>query len=137
MWPFKKKPAEPAPAASRYKESPINLFFEDLILDILGQLPAERSSATQAMNLQKVFSTQATEWKAVVRETLHLSETFEIAVLDLWIRNREHYEETAEGYRAFAQDFADKYMADDSKVDVWPDGALAAAKERIQKFKNA
>jgi hypothetical protein len=89
------------------------------------------------MNLQKVFSTQATQWKAVIRETLHLSETCEIAVLDLWIRNRDHYEETPEGYRAFAQDFAGEYMADDGKVDVWRDGALAAAKERIQKSKNA
>lgn len=137
MWPFKKKPAPPVPTVSRYKQSPINIFFEDLILDVLGQLSAERSSAAQEMNLQKVFSTRASEWKAVIRETLHLSETFDIAVLDLWIRNREHYNESSEGYRAFAQDFADKYMADGSKVDVWPDGALAAAKARIHQFKNA
>lgn len=138
MWPFNKKPASSVSTASRYKENPIYLFFEDMILDVLGQLPAERSAATQAMNLQKVFSTQATEWKAVIRETLHLSDTFEIAVLDLWIRNRENYDQTSEGYRAFAQDFADKYMAEDSKVDVWPEGSLDAAKARIAAFqKNA
>ena len=137
MWPFKRKPAQAVLDQPRYKENPIYLFFEELILDVLGRVSAERSASIQEMNLQKIFSTQASEWKAVIRETLHLSETFEIAVLDLWIRNREHYEETAEGYHAFAQDFADKYMVDDSKVDVWPDGALAVAKERIQKFKNA
>jgi hypothetical protein len=135
MWPFRKKPTASAPVTSRYKDNPINIFFEDLILDVLGQLPAERSSVVQALNLQKVFSTQESEWKAVIRETLHLSETFDIAVLDLWIRNREHYAETAEGYRAFAQNFADMYMVDDSRVDVWPDGALSAAKDRIRKFK--
>lgn len=88
------------------------------------------------MNLKKVFSSRATEWKAVIREALHVSEIFEIAVLDLCSRNREHYNETG-GYRAFSQDFADKYMADGSQVDVWPDGARAAAKERIHQFKKA
>jgi len=138
MWPFKKKKPSEAVDPSRYQANPINLFFEDLIIDILEKLPAERSSAIQAMNLQKVFSTQASHWKSAVRETLHLSDTFDVAVWDLWVRNCSHYEDSAAGYRHFAQNFADMYMADDSKVDVWAEGALDAAKVRVAAFrKNA
>ena len=137
MWPFKKKPAVSVLELPRYKEKPINLLFEDFIMQVIGHMPPGREEVVQGMNLQKVFSTKASEWREVIRETLGLSETIEIAIMDLWIRNQSCYFDTAEGYRAFAQDFADKYLADDSKVDVWPDGALAAAKERISQFKKA
>lgn len=135
MWPFKKKQSPPAIDPARYQANPINLFFEDLILDILGRLPAKRSADLEKMNLQKVFATEATGWKEAVRETLHLSDTFDVAVWDLWIRNRSHFAQSADGDRHFAQNFADMYMADDSKVDVWPEGALDAAKARIESFK--
>ena len=38
---------------------------------------------------------------------------------------------------AFAQDFTDHYMADDTKVDVWPGGALDAARARIKDAEQA
>ncbi|CAN5672665.1 hypothetical protein BH11VER1_BH11VER1_32040 [soil metagenome] len=135
MWPFKKKNTPPAIDSARYQSNPINLFFEDLILDILGRLPTERSTVIEKMNLQKVFSTEAVGWRDVIRETLRLSDTFDVAVRDLWIRNRSHYAQSVDGDRHFAQNFADMYMADDSKVDMWPEGALDAAKARIESFR--
>jgi hypothetical protein len=138
MWPFKKKPVRSVLDLPRYKEKPINLLFEDFIMKVIDRIPPGREEVVQRMNLQKVFSTKSSEWRDVIRETLGLSTTVEIAILDLWIRNQSCYDATPEGYRAFAQDFADHYLAEDSKVDVWPEGSLEAAKARIERFtKNA
>ena len=136
MWTFKKTQSPPPIDPRRYQTNPINLFFEDLILDIVERLPADRSSKIDAMNLHKVFSTKSNAWRDVIRETLHLSGTFDYAVWDLWVRNRGQYPKNADGDRSFAQNFADMYMADDSKIDVWPEGALEAAKSRINKFRD-
>jgi hypothetical protein len=140
MWPFSKKPM-PATISEhpRYANQPINLLFEAFVLDVIGQLPAAKRQTLQAMNLQKVFSTQASEWRAVLRETLHLSDTIGVAILDLWYRNREALRKQGQEYPpvAFSQDFTDNYFADDSKVDVWPDGALDAAKKRIVDYQAA
>jgi hypothetical protein len=118
----------------RYKENPVYLFFESYIQDVVGQLPPEKSDIIQGMNLQKVFRTEAGEWRAVVREALHLSDSIDIAILDLWYRNRTHFKTESGNYDAvwFSQVFADEYMKDGSRVDVWPTGALEEAKARIQ-----
>ena len=140
MWPFSKKP-KPATISEhpRYAKRPLNLLFEAFVLDVIGHLPDAKRQTLQAMNLQKVFNTRASEWRAVLRETLHLSETIEIAMLDLWYRNRETLREQGQEYDpiAFSQDFTDNYFADDTKVDVWPDGALDAAKQRIADYRAA
>lgn len=117
----------------RYGENPIYLFFEDYILDVMGELPPEKSEKYQEMNLQSVFNAESSEWKEVIQETLNLSDTIEIAILDLWYRNREIGRKEGMEYepRQFAIDFTDHYMKDDSKVDVWEDDALQLAKERI------
>ena len=69
----------------------------------------------------------------MLRETLCLSETFNIAVLDLWIKNSRAA--SAEGImyepRTFAQDFVDHYFANDSQVDVWTDESLVNARHRV------
>ena len=43
----------------RYKENPLFLFFEDLILDVMGCLPAGDHAKIQAMDLQRIFKTTA------------------------------------------------------------------------------
>ncbi len=140
MWPFCKKP-KPVTLSEhpRYAKQPINLLFEAFVLDVIGHLPDAKRQTLQAMNLQKVFSTQASEWRGVLRETLHLSDTIEVAILDLWYRNRDVLRKQGQEYDpvAFSQDFADHYFADDSKVDMWPDGALDAAKKRIADYRAA
>ena len=117
----------------RYKQNPIYLLFESFVLDTIGYLPRERSIGIQSMNLQKVFKTTAVEWHAVLRETLHMSETIDIAILDLWYRNQDIAGAKGITYspEQFAVNFTDEYMKEGSQVDVWPPGALEAAKRRI------
>ncbi|WP_411825387.1 hypothetical protein [Luteolibacter sp. AS25] len=121
----------------RYKENPIYLFFESYIQDVIGYLPEEKSDGIQELNLDKVFDTKAKDWRGSIRETLHLSETIDIAILDLWYRNREHFKDDAGKPDPvwFSEIFTDKYIEDDSKVDVWGEGALEAAKARILEAK--
>ncbi len=116
----------------RYKENPVYLFFESYILDTIGKLSPERYAEIQSLDLKSVFKTKSTDWKEVVVEVLHLSDTINIAIKDLWFRNRECYDDDKYGFQAFAQDFTDHYMTDDSKVDIWTDGALESAKARIR-----
>ncbi|MDH5694972.1 MAG: hypothetical protein OEZ47_17880 [Gammaproteobacteria bacterium] len=118
----------------RYGPNPIYLFFESYIQDVIGYLPKEKSESIQKMNIQKVFNTQSSEWREVIKETLHLSETINIAILDLWYRNREQFKTESGEYDPiwFSQIFTDEYMKEGSQVDVWPEGALEAAKQRIK-----
>ena len=140
MWPFSRKP-KPTTILEhpRYAKEPINLLFEALILDVIGHLPDAKRQALQAMNLQKVFNTRASEWRAVLRETLHLSDTIDVAILDLWYRNRDVARQQGQEYDpvSFSQDFADHYLVDDSKVDVWPGDALEVARKRIAEYRAA
>jgi hypothetical protein len=139
MWPFKKKAPEPARPDSgilahpRYGKDPMALFFEGYVLGVLGYLPPDRDKAFQTMELGHRLKTKATEWREVVKESLHLSETIDIAILDLWFRNSAISEKQGHLYdpQSFAQDFVDQYNAPDSRVDIWPEGALEAAKQRI------
>lgn len=121
----------------RYKENPIYLIFECYIEDTIGHLPEEKSQTLKEMNLQKVFKTNATDWKAVIRETLHLSDTIDIAIQDLWYQYREYFRDDNGQLNSywFSQAFTDEYMENGSNVDVWSPGALAAAKERIRRAK--
>lgn len=55
----------------------------------------------------------------------------------IWYLNRDHFIDD-EGQPAtflFSQVFVDDYMEDESPIDVWPPGALDAAKERIRRAK--
>lgn len=132
---------KPASAAdqSRYRRNPIYVFFENYILDVIGQLPAEKSKAIQGMNLQKVFKTQASEWHQVMHETLNLSSTIDIAILDLWYRNKAALAAKGTEYapQQFARDFTDEYLKPGSQVDMWQPGALDAAKQRITTYRAA
>jgi hypothetical protein len=118
----------------RYKQNPVYILFESYILDVIGHLPEDRSRKLQSMNLQKVFKTKASEWRSVLRETLALSSTIDVAILDLWYRNQDLAKAQAVEYTPehFAVSFTDEYIKDGSQVDVWPSGALEAAKARIE-----
>jgi len=118
----------------RYKENPIYLFFESYIQDVIGHLPEAKAKGIQEMNLQKVFNTKGEDWREVIRETLHLSDTIDVAIKDLWYKNRKHFKGVDGRIDPiwFSQVFTDKYMAEETKVDVWGPGELDAAKERIR-----
>lgn len=119
----------------RYRASPVDFFFEQYILDVLGELPVARSREIQAMNLQQIFKTRSNDWHHSVREVLHLSDTIDIAILDLWYRNQDiaRAQKTKYAPQQFAMDFVDEYMKEGSRVDVWAPGALDAAKARISR----
>ncbi len=140
MWPFPKKPPsqQVEDLANRYKHSPIDLFFEAFILDVIGVLPSDRESKLEKINLHIALKTQATGWRGAVRESLHLSDTIDVAILDLWYRNREIGEKADVVYEPeqFARDFADKYFAEGSLVDLWPGDSLQQAKWRIAKYQS-
>lgn len=135
MWPFKRSKGKQVveDLSERYRRSPINIFFEALILDVLGKLPREREAAIESMKLQQVLGTTAVTWREAVRETLSLSNTIDIAILDLWYVNSEAARKSGVDYEPehFARDFADKYFEEGSRVDVWPGDALQQAKFRI------
>ena len=119
----------------RYTNKAMLLLFEALVLDTLGCLPADDRAAIEQMPLQRMFGTTASEWRTVVAETLHLSPTFEVAVLDLWYRNSDEAQQKGVSYepRSFAREFVDHYLEPGSRVDVWTDDALASAQERIRR----
>ncbi len=120
---------------SRYRENPIYLFLELYVVSVLGRLPEEESDWVDSLNLSDVFETEATEWRDVVQEVLDLSDTMEVAIWHRWIRNGKDYYDNHDGYAAFAQDFTDDYMDDDSTVDVWTKASYARAVSEIEAFK--
>jgi hypothetical protein len=147
MWPFRKKPRQPPITEAqsaflshpRYGKNPIALFFEAYILSVIRYLPEEWDKQIQAMDIGSRLQTKATAWREVVKEALHLSETIDVSILDLWYRNRAILEQRGYTYepKEFARDFVDQYNTKNSRVDVWPAGALEAARARIKAHEEA
>lgn len=133
---FSKKKKTDGPN-DRYKDSPILILFENYILDTIGQLPADKKNVMNDLGLDKVFNTTTKDWKQIVRQVLNLSDTIDIAILDLWYRNREIAKGQGIDYEPthYAMDFADNYLKDDSKIDVWDGDSLEVARQRIEKIK--
>ena len=112
----------------------INVFFKAFILDTLKELPAEKSSMIEEMNLDKVFSTDFGNWKKTIKKVLNLSNTIEIAIKDLWLRNSEIAKNDGTELNAdqFADLFIENYYVENSKVDIWEsESDLNNAKKRI------
>jgi hypothetical protein len=109
--------------------------FASYVLSVLGKLPPEKDAVAVevAPRLQAALKTRASEWKAIVSESLHLSDTIELAVLDLWYTNADRATAagTALDPEAFAAAFVEKYAEEGSTVDVWPGDSLARARERV------
>jgi len=121
---------------SRYKDNPMNLFFENFILDTINELPKDKYDQINRMNLAKVFKTEPMDWKLIIKKTLNLSDTIEIAILDLWYRNQEIAGNRVIDYQPnqFAVDFVDNYLKEDSKIDIWEGDNLEQAKKRITEY---
>ena len=121
----------------RYKDSPILILFENYILDTIGQLPVDKKNGMNDLGLDNVFKTETKDWKEIVRQVLNLSDTIDIAILDLWYKNREIAKRQSIDYEPtqYAMDFADNYLKDDSKVDVWEGDSLEVARQRIEQIR--
>jgi hypothetical protein len=123
-----------------YREKrPIDFFFELLILDVLDELPATTNAAVQQLIMETpgLFAGAGGDWKVGTRQKLHLSDTIDIAIQDLWIRNSKIALD--QGWIChpwyFAKIFLQNYFPDDSQIDVWEGDALKEAKARIADWK--
>ncbi|MFD2914720.1 hypothetical protein [Psychroserpens luteus] len=125
----KKKP-EPKKTNAR----PIDTFFHLFILDTIHRLPTEKKEILKKVDLDKVYLTDFNDWKKTIKKVLNLSETIEIAIKDLWLRNseiakRDNIELNPE---EFALLVTEKFLAENSKIDVWENESdLINAKKRI------
>ena len=128
LFSWKKKP-EP-----QKTDMNINVFFKAFILDTLKELPEEKNAMIEEMNLDKVFSTDFGNWKKTIKKVLNLSDTIEIAIKDLWLRNSEIAKNDGTEFNEenFADLFIENYYVEDSKVDIWEsESDLNNAKKRI------
>lgn len=128
LFSWKKKP-EP-----QKTDMNINVFFKAFILDALKELPTEKNDMIEKMNLDKVFSTDFNDWKKTIKKVLNLSESIEIAIKDLWLRNSEIVKNDRNELNAdqFADLFIENYYAENSKIDIWEkESDLNNAKKRI------
>ena len=120
-------------------DRPLDYFFELYIISVLEKLPNESQVALQKFNKKhpSFFESTNGNWIAYVREQLHLSNTIDVAIWDLWVRNSVNVKNNGWAYHPwhFAQNFLDNYFAEDSKVDVWEGNSLELAKQRITKFR--
>jgi len=112
----------------RYRDDPVFYFVEQVVVDTIEGLPLE-----QQQQIAETIETDVQGWRAKIKELAVLSDTFEIAVLDLWYRNSRIAAERGDTLTAhdFSLLFVDNYYLDDSQVDVWGPGALESAKARI------
>ncbi|QFZ55339.1 hypothetical protein FEZ18_11235 [Oceanihabitans sp. IOP_32] len=128
LFSWKKKPEPPKTDLN------INVFFKAFILDTLKELPTEKSDLIVNMNLDNVFSTDFNDWKKTIKKMLNLSDTIEIAIKDLWLRNSEIAKNDGTELNAdqFADLFIENYYVENSKVDIWEsESDLNNAKKRI------
>jgi len=99
----------------------LDLFFEFLVLDVVGQLPAETQESIGALIAKHpvFFADTGGDWRTGTRKALHLSETIDVAILDLWFINSAKASEAGGLYHpwSFAKDFLQQYLADGSQVD--------------------
>ena len=126
--------------APYYKEErPLDFFFEMHVSDIIDELPKESIQALDVFSEKHptFFESTNGSWKEYVITQCHLSETFEIAVWDLWIRNTANAKENGWTFhpRHFSQVLMEKYFEDGSKVDVWEGSSLQEAKQRIETYR--
>ena len=80
------------------------------------------------------FEAHGGDWQQYVVKTSHLSDTIEVAIWDLWIRNSANARAKGWEYHPwhYAQNFADNFFAEGSRVDVWEGNALKEARKRIE-----
>ena len=128
LFSWKKKPKTPK------TDMNINVFFKAFILDTLKELPTEKNDLIEKMNLDKIFSTDFNDWKKTIKKVLNLSDTIEIAIKDLWLRNSEISKNDGTELNAdqFADLFIENYFVENSKVDIWENESdFNNAKNRI------
>lgn len=118
---------------------PIDFFFELFIVTSLGELPQATLAALEDFSNKHptFFAATKGNWQEFVSQQLKLSDTIDVAIWDLWIRNKEIASSKGLQYHPwhFAINFAQNYFAEGSKVDVWEGDSLPQARMRIAAYK--
>lgn len=114
-------------------EKPMDFFFEFLIMEVIGALPRETAKALDEFTRENVEAFETGDWRSEVRVGFGLSDTIDIAILDLWYQNDGVRRQQVDRYYPwrFARDFSAEYFSNDGEIDEWPEGELEAAKARI------
>lgn len=120
-------------------QRPLDYFFELYVIDTLKKLPTKSLSALTEFSEKhpSFFESTQGDWRAFVVSAMDLSETIDIAIWDLWIRNSSGAINDGWDYHPwhFAQNFVDNYSHDNSQVDIWTEDSLREAKKRIRMFR--
>ena len=120
---------------------PLEFFFEMYVVDVLDKLPKDTLTALAEFSAKHptLFANHNGDWRQFVVKESHLSDTIEIAIWDLWIRNSATAKR--DGWEAhpwfYAKLFSQNFLADGSRVDVWEGNALQEAKQRIEEYKKS
>ena len=79
----------PSPEAEpeRYRGRPLLVVLENYVLAAIGELPAERHAGVGQI-VQRVFG-GGDDWMQTVREQLHLSDSLDESLRQMWVRNQE------------------------------------------------
>jgi hypothetical protein len=83
LMPVPSAEAEPA----RYEGRPLLILLENYVLDLIGEIPANKQQGLREIT-QKVFG-GGDDWRATMRQTLHLEPAIDENILALWRRNQE------------------------------------------------
>ena len=115
---------------------PMDFFFEMFILDVLQQLPQSSKMALEEFSVRHrtFFLDHGGSWPKAVIASLHLSDTIDVAIWDLWLKNLENARQKEWTFhpREYAANFVENYLKDHSKIDVWTEESLAQARLRMQ-----
>ena len=85
---FSKRTEQPAPLNSdRYKGKPLLLLLENYVLDCIGCLPTNKIPTITGM-IQRIYG-GGEDWKATLRSTLHLHESLDENLRQMWVHNQE------------------------------------------------
>ena len=124
------------------EERPLDFFFEMYVVDVIDQLPTETLNALADFSKKHptFFETHGGDWRQYVIEESHLSDTIDVAIWDLWIRNSTNANDNGWKYHPwhYAENFSANFFAEGSRVDVWEGNALEQARKRVESHrKNA
>jgi hypothetical protein len=123
------------------EERPLDLFFELFIIDVTGNLPQKTKEIINQFSQKhpKFFEETKGNWLEFVKLKLNLSNTIEVAILDLWYRNSENAKKAGWVYHPwhYAMNFSENYLAEGSKIDIWEGNQLEMAKERIRQHSHS
>ena len=124
------------------EERPLDFFFEMYVVDVIAELPTETQNALDKFSKKHptFFEAHGGDWRQYVISECHLSDTIDVAICDLWIRNFKNANDNGWKYHPwhYAENFIDNYLADGSRVDVWEGDALEQARKRVESHrKNA